>query len=226
MTSRICAAKLRKYRKPAKERRRVRAHLLLERSEIFGGEGVGLGDDGDEVDAGSETLHDLNVERLEAVERVRRVERQLANSRKSEEAGSRVSGRPDEIQASVYTHVELLSALRLLLLAHERLVLIVLVAKGQISSASANAPRPQNTTHDEVDDGSPAVPVVHVVSESGRVDDGELDLELLLLELGLDDVCSEWKKKVSYVYRTLPRQRRQAVPISVVLSICLTKRRE
>jgi hypothetical protein len=44
--------------------------------------------------------------------------------------------------------------------------------------------------YDEVDDGSPAVPVVHVVSESGGVNDRELDLELLLLELGLDDVYS------------------------------------
>jgi hypothetical protein len=38
----------------------------LESLEILGGEGVGLRDDGDEVDSGSETLHNLDVEGLEA----------------------------------------------------------------------------------------------------------------------------------------------------------------
>jgi hypothetical protein len=52
---------------------------------------------------------------------------------------SRVSGRSDEVQASVYTHVELLSTLGLLLLAHERLVLIVLVAKGRLSAPAFRA---------------------------------------------------------------------------------------
>jgi hypothetical protein len=66
----------------------------------------------------------------------------------------------------VHAQVRLRAALGLLLLAHVRLVLVV----------------------DEVDDRCPRVPVVDVVAEAGGVDDGELDLELLLLELGLDDV--------------------------------------
>ena len=38
---------------------------LLEDEKIVLGEGVGLGDDGDEIDTRAETLHDLNVERLQ-----------------------------------------------------------------------------------------------------------------------------------------------------------------
>lgn len=41
---------------------------------------------------------------------------------------------------------------------------------------------------EEVDDGRPAVAVVDVVTKAGRVNDSQLDLELLLLELSLDDV--------------------------------------
>lgn len=40
----------------------------------------------------------------------------------------------------------------------------------------------------EVDDGRPRVAVVNVVAETRAVDDGELRLELLLLQLGLDDL--------------------------------------
>ena len=79
---------------------------------------------------------------------------------------SRVARRADEVQARMDTEVDLVLALRLLLLAHVRLVLVV----------------------DEVDDGGPRVAVVDVVAEAGRVDHGQLRLELLLLELGLDDV--------------------------------------
>jgi len=39
----------------------------------------------------------------------------------------------------------------------------------------------------EVDDGRPGVAVVYIVAKSGCVDDSKLDLELLLLKLGLDD---------------------------------------
>ena len=74
--------------------------------------------------------------------------------------------RADEVQARMDTEVDLVLALRLLLLAHVRLVLVV----------------------DEVDDGRPRVAVVDVVAEAGRVDHGQLRLELLLLELGLDDL--------------------------------------
>ena len=43
--------------------------------------------------------------------------------------------------------------------------------------------------YDKVDDGRPRVAVVDVVTEAGRVNDCELDLELLLLQFGFDDVC-------------------------------------
>jgi hypothetical protein len=78
----------------------------------------------------------------------------------------RVTGRPDEVQASVDTKITLLAALGLLLLDHVRLMLVV----------------------NEVDDGRPRVAVIDIVTKTWRVDDGELDLELFLLELSLDDL--------------------------------------
>jgi hypothetical protein len=90
-----------------------------------------------------------------------------ARLRKTETpAYARMTGRANEVQAGVHAQVCLLLTLGLLLHPHVRLMLVV----------------------NEVDDGRPAVAVVDVVAESGRVDDGELDLELLLLKFGLDDV--------------------------------------
>ena len=66
----------------------------------------------------------------------------------------------------MHPQIRLLVPLRLLLLAHIRLMLVV----------------------DELDDRQPRVAVVDVVAESGGVDDSELRLELLLLEFGLDDL--------------------------------------
>lgn len=66
------------------------------------GECVCLGNDGDEVDTCTETLHDLNVERLESM-----------------------AGRPDEVETSVDTKITLLAALWLLLLDHVGLMLVV-----------------------------------------------------------------------------------------------------
>lgn len=77
-----------------------------------------------------------------------------------------MSSRPDEVQASVHPKVALRLSLRLLLLPHIRLMLVV----------------------DELNDRSPRLAVVDVVSESWCIDDGELDFELLLLELGLDNL--------------------------------------
>lgn len=67
------------------------------------------------------------------------------------------------------TKVALLAALGLLLLDHVRLMLVV----------------------NKVDNGRPRVTVIDVVSKTGRVDNGEFDLELLFLKLGLDylDLC-------------------------------------
>jgi hypothetical protein len=75
---------------------------LLELEQISGAQGVGLGNDGDQVDARAQLLHDLDVERLQGVAR-----------------GA------DEVQAGVDAQVDLVGAARLLLLQHVRLVLVV-----------------------------------------------------------------------------------------------------
>ena len=77
-----------------------------------------------------------------------------------------MASRADEVQASMDAEVNLVLAHRLLLLTHIRLMLVV----------------------DEVDDRRPRIPVVDVVAKAGRVDHGQLRLELLLLKLGLDDL--------------------------------------
>ena len=74
--------------------------------------------------------------------------------------------RPDEVQASMNSQVTFLSSLRLLLLAHVRLMLIV----------------------NKVDDRQPRITVVDIVAESRCVNYSELDLELFFLELGFDDI--------------------------------------
>lgn len=102
----------------------------LELGQIGRAQCVGLGDHGNEVDTCAELLHDLDVERLEGV-----------------------AGGSDEVQAGVHAEIDLIAALRLLLLQHERLVLVV----------------------EELDDGLPRVAVVYVVAEAGCVDDGEAD---------------------------------------------------
>lgn len=67
------------------------------------------------------------------------------------------------------TEVNLLMALRLLLLTHICFMLVV----------------------DEIYDREPGVTVVDVVTESRGVNDGELDFELTFFQLGLDnfDLC-------------------------------------
>lgn len=65
-------------------------------------EGVGLGDNRDQVDTGAQALHDLDVEGLEGV-----------------------SGGSDEVQASVNAHIDLVSTAGLLLLEHVGLVLVI-----------------------------------------------------------------------------------------------------
>jgi hypothetical protein len=77
-------------------------YALLELEQVCWAQGVGLGNDGDQVDAGAELLHDLDVEGLQGV----------------------ASG-ADEVQAGVDTEVDLVCAARLLLLEHVGLVLVV-----------------------------------------------------------------------------------------------------
>jgi len=78
------------------------ANPLLELCEVVRCEGVSLGDDGDQVDASTELLHDFNVQRLEAV-----------------------TGGANEVQAGVHTEINLLGSARLLLLKHVALMLVV-----------------------------------------------------------------------------------------------------
>jgi len=78
----------------------------------------------------------------------------------------RVTCRANEVQAGVDAKVGFLVSLGLLLLPHVCFMLVV----------------------DELDDRQPRIPVVHVVAKSRGVDDSQLDLELTLLELGLDDL--------------------------------------
>lgn len=75
---------------------------LLELGKIGRCEGVGLRDHRDQVDTSAELLHDLDIERLEAV----------------------ASG-ANEVQACVHTEINLLSTARLLLLEHVALMLVV-----------------------------------------------------------------------------------------------------
>jgi hypothetical protein len=75
---------------------------LLELVEVRGAQCVGLGDNGDQVDACAQLLHDLDVKGLQGV-----------------------AGGADEVQAGVDTEIDLIGTARLLLLQHVRLVLVV-----------------------------------------------------------------------------------------------------
>jgi hypothetical protein len=75
---------------------------LLELGQVSRAQGIGLGNDGNQVDTRAKSLHDLNVEGLESV----------------------ASG-TNEVQAGVDTEVNLVLAARLLLLKHVGFVLVV-----------------------------------------------------------------------------------------------------
>lgn len=79
-----------------------RTNPLLELGKVGRAEGISLGDDGDEVDPGAESLHDLDVKRLEGM-----------------------AGRANEVETSVDSEVDLVLAAGLLLLQHVRLVLVI-----------------------------------------------------------------------------------------------------
>ena len=102
----------------------------FEFGQIRGAQSICLGNHRDEVDTCAELLHHLDVEGLE-----------------------RVASRANEVQAGVHAEIDLIAALRLLLLQHERLVLVI----------------------EELDDGLPGVAVVDVVAEARGVDDGQTD---------------------------------------------------
>lgn len=65
-------------------------------------EGVGLSNNGNQVDARAQALHNLDVEGLQGV-----------------------SGGADEVQTGVHTHVDLVGTAGLLLLEHVRLMLVI-----------------------------------------------------------------------------------------------------
>jgi hypothetical protein len=43
-----------------------RTYTLLEDEQVILGQRIGLGDDGDKINTGTKSLHDLNVKRLQA----------------------------------------------------------------------------------------------------------------------------------------------------------------
>jgi hypothetical protein len=145
----------------------------LEPSQVRGAQCVGLCNDGNQVDACAQLLHDLNVEGLQSVAR-----------------GA------DEVQTSMDTEVDLVSAAWLLLLQHVRLVLVV----------------------EELDDGLPRVAVVDIVAESRRVNDGQSDWEskpwCLVIECNGGLPLKNFSSSSAFV-----------ISISTVLSICLWCRR-
>lgn len=65
-------------------------------------QGIGLGDNGDQINARAQALHHLNVEGLESV-----------------------SSGADKVQTGVHTHVDLVRSAGLLFLEHVRLVLVI-----------------------------------------------------------------------------------------------------
>jgi hypothetical protein len=80
----------------------VPTHSVLVADQIGVAQSIGLGNNGNQVNAGAEALHHLNVERLEGV-----------------------SGGSDEVQAGVHTHVDLVGTAGLLLLEHVGFVLVI-----------------------------------------------------------------------------------------------------
>lgn len=108
--------------------RHVLSYSLLVAGQVRRAESIGFGNDGDEVDARAQPLHNFDIEGLQGV-----------------------AGRSDKVQASVYTHVDLVCTTGLLLLQHVRFMLVV----------------------KEFNDGLPGVTIVDVVAKAGGVNDGQ-----------------------------------------------------
>jgi hypothetical protein len=77
-------------------------YSLLVAEQVGVAQGIGLSDNGNQVDTRAQALHDLNVERLKGV-----------------------PSRTDEVQTGVHTHINLIRTAGLLLLEHVRLVLVI-----------------------------------------------------------------------------------------------------
>lgn len=75
---------------------------MLVASQVSWAESISLRNNGNQVDSGAQSLHDLDVQRLQGV-----------------------SGGSDKVQAGVNTEVDLVNTTGLLLLQHVRLMLII-----------------------------------------------------------------------------------------------------
>lgn len=128
------------------------ADALLEQVQIVRRHSICLCNDRNEIDTCAETLHNLDIERLQAMRLLVRI------ARLWETCNVRVPGRPDEEKTSMNPEVGLLTALGLLLLSHVGFMLII----------------------DEVNDRSPRITVVDVVSKPGGINNGEFDFERFL----------------------------------------------
>jgi hypothetical protein len=80
----------------------TRTYSLLEASQVSGAEGVSLGNNGNQVDSGAQTLHDFDIKRLQGV-----------------------AGGANEVEAGMDTEVDLVRSAGLLLLQHIRLMLVI-----------------------------------------------------------------------------------------------------
>jgi len=78
------------------------ANATLESHKVGRGQCVCLGNDGNEIHSGTQTLHNFNIQRLQGV-----------------------AGGSDEVEAGVNTEVNLVDSAWLLLLQHVGLVLVV-----------------------------------------------------------------------------------------------------
>lgn len=111
-----------------------------------------------------------------------------------------MAGRSDEEQARMYAEVALLRSLWLLFLPHVYFVLVV----------------------NEINNGSPRVAIVDVVSKTRRVNHGQFDVERLLLEFSFDYVDLFGGATTVDENSGTTKDART----SVSLSSCLTWRRE
>jgi hypothetical protein len=77
-----------------------------------------------------------------------------------------MAGSTNEVQASMYSHIKLVTSVRLLFLSHKALVLII----------------------DKVDNGSPRVFIVDIVAKARCINNIKFHSELLLLKFSFDDI--------------------------------------
>ena len=95
------------------------SYALLEGIQVVLGESIRLRNDGDQVDTGAQTLHDLDVQGLETVSSLSREPTGRTQHH------SRVTSGTDKVQASMNTKVTLVDSLGLLFLTHVGLMLVV-----------------------------------------------------------------------------------------------------